>query len=103
MEDVHIGEEIKRVFNEKGLRMATFSKRINMTRENVYNIFNRKTIDTGLLLSICIELEFDFFSIYTNRINPSQDSEIDRLKKEIEYLNEINSLLKSQIKPKDKK
>jgi transcriptional regulator with XRE-family HTH domain len=96
MEDIHIGEEIKRVFDEKGVRISAFAKRINMTRENVYNIFNRKTIDTGLLLSICQELQFDFFSIYVRKLNPTQDSEIDRLRKEIEYLQEINTLLKSQ-------
>lgn len=97
MEDIHIGEEIKRVFDEKGLKISAFAKRINMTRENVYNIFSRKTIDTGLLLSICVELQFDFFSIYIRKLNPTQDSEIDRLRKEIEYLKEINSLLKTTL------
>lgn len=103
MEDIHIGEEIKRVFTERGVRISTFATRINMTRENVYNIFNRKTIDTGLLLSICMELKFDFFSLYVQKLNPTQDSEIDRLRKEIEYLNEINSLLKLKIKSEDNK
>lgn len=96
MEDIHIGNEIKIVFEKRGLTITEFSKRINKSRENVYSIFNRKTIDTGLLLSISEVLEFDFFSIYVARINPTKDSEIDRLRKENELLNEINSLLKAK-------
>jgi transcriptional regulator with XRE-family HTH domain len=98
MEGIHIGREIKSVFDKRGLTITEFSKRINKSRENVYSIFNRETIDTGLLLNICEALEFDFFSLYVSRINPIKDSEIDRLRKENELLNEINSLLKSKSK-----
>lgn len=97
MEEIHIGNEIKSVFEKRGLTITEFSKRINKSRENVYSIFNRKTIDTGLLLSISNVLEFDFFSIYVSSINPTKDSELDRLRNEIEYLKEINLLLKSKL------
>lgn len=97
MEEIHIGNEIKNVFDKRGFSITEFSKRIKTSRENVYSIFTRKTIDTGLLLTISDVLEFDFFSLYVNSINPTKDSEIDRLRKEIEYLQEINSLLKSKL------
>lgn len=96
MEEIHIGNEIKNVFDKRGFSITEFSKRIKTSRENVYSIFTRKTIDTGLLLTISEALEFDFFSIYVSRINPTKDSEIDRLRKENELLNEINSLLKAK-------
>lgn len=96
MAEIHIGNEIKNVFDKRGFTITEFSKRIKTSRENVYNIFARKTIDTGLLLTISNALEFDFFSLYVHTINPTKDSEIDRLRKEIVYLEEINSLLKAK-------
>jgi transcriptional regulator with XRE-family HTH domain len=52
MEDIHIGEKIKKVLESKGITVTEFAKRINKSRENIYSIFTRKTIDTGLLKSI---------------------------------------------------
>jgi hypothetical protein len=96
MAEIHIGNEIKNVFDKRGFTITEFSKRIKTSRENVYNIFARKTIDTGLLLTISNALEFDFFSIYVNFINPTKDPEIDHLRKENALLKEINELLKSK-------
>jgi predicted transcriptional regulator len=61
MKEIPIGNEIKHVFDKRGFSITKFSKRINKSRENVYRIFNGKTIDTGLLLTISEVLEFDFF------------------------------------------
>jgi transcriptional regulator with XRE-family HTH domain len=96
MEEIHIGNEIRSVFNERGLSISEFSRRIKTSRENVYSIFNRKTIDTGLLITISNVLDFDFFSIYVSFINPTKDPEIDHLRKENALLKEINELLKSK-------
>lgn len=96
MEEIHIGSEIKNVFDERGLTISEFSRRIKTSRENVYSIFKRKTIDTGLLITISDVLNFDFFSIYVNLISPSKDSEIEHLRKENALLKEVNALLKSK-------
>jgi transcriptional regulator with XRE-family HTH domain len=47
MEDIHIGNQIKSVLESRGLSVTEFAKRINKSRENIYSIFTRKTIDTG--------------------------------------------------------
>ncbi len=96
MDKLHIGSEIKGIVEAKGISITEFSKRINKSRENVYSIFNRKTIDTGLLFTISKVLEFDFFSLYIPLIDPSKINEIDTLKNEINLLREINKLLKDK-------
>ena len=61
MVDNHIGQQIKIVIEQKGITITEFAKRINKSRENVYSIFTRKTIDTGLLAVISDVLDYDFF------------------------------------------
>jgi predicted transcriptional regulator len=52
MGQLHIGKQIEEVLNSKGFTVAEFARRINKSRENVYSIFKRKTMDTGLLQKI---------------------------------------------------
>jgi hypothetical protein len=90
---VHIGKKIKQEFNGKGMTISEFGRRINKSRENVYDIFKRKTIDTALLLIISKVLEHDFFQYYTPLKN-----EVSKLKKENSVLKEMNSFLLSKRK-----
>ena len=92
MKEIHIGKEIHEVFINRGLTITEFAKRINKSRENVYNIFTRKSIDTDLLLVISDVLRFDFFLLYI--ITSKDKEEIENLKKEVDLLREINELLK---------
>ena len=59
--EIHYGEEVRRKLEERGMSVAEFSRRICCTRCNVYDIFKRKDINTGLLEKISKELDFDFF------------------------------------------
>ena len=83
---VHIGNKIKDVVCKKGMSVSEFGRRINKSRENVYSIYKRKTIDTGLLLVISKVLEHDFFEYYTE------------LSFEVQKLKEENTTLKEMIK-----
>ena len=60
MKDIHIGSIIKKVFDEKSMTIAEFSRRINRERTTVYDIFQRKSIDTDLLLKISEVLDYEF-------------------------------------------
>lgn len=42
------------------MSIAEFATRINRTRPTVYDIFNRKSIDTDLLIRISEVLHYDF-------------------------------------------
>ena len=73
MKNIHIGKAIKQKVRERGLRVADFANAIHCNRTNVYDIFNRKSIDVEQLILISKVLEYDFISeIYFNRISPKK-------------------------------
>lgn len=97
MSEMHIGQQIKLIVEHRGYSVTEFAKRINKSRENVYSIFSRKSIDTDLLLTISKVLDHDFFSLFNDKQN-EQAKEIDQLTKENVLLKEMIELLKRQIK-----
>ena len=58
---MHIGQKIKEVMEQKHRSVIWVAQQIECERTNVYNIFARKDISTGLLRQLCIVLEYDFF------------------------------------------
>jgi len=96
-EKLNIGKQIKEVFDKKGFTVTEFARRINKSRENVYSIFKRKTLDTGLLITISKILEYDFFRLYLSS-NVDESKEIERLRVENALLREVNMLLKKKSK-----
>ena len=59
---VHAGEKVKECFEASGLSVSEFARRLNCHRQNVFDIFRRKTIDVTLLQRISRVLEHDFVS-----------------------------------------
>lgn len=97
MNEIHIGEEIKKVFELKNLSVSEFGRRINKSRENVYDIFTRQTIDTGLLITICNVLDHNFFLIYSETYQ-QKHFDIDTLIKENKMLKDVIETLKMKVK-----
>jgi len=93
---VQIGKKIKQVFDKKGMSVSELSRRLNSSRENVYDIFKRRTIDTELLTRISKALEHDFFQYYTPLREENQ-----RLKEENSFLKELLRTKKSKQKEKE--
>lgn len=60
---LHIGQRIKEIFElqPKDHTIEWFADKLHCKRSNIYNIFNRSTIDTDLLFNISKILEHDFF------------------------------------------
>lgn len=56
-----IGQLIKEHVTAKNMAVTDFAKAIDVERSNVYNIFQRDSIDTKLLKKIGQVLEYDFF------------------------------------------
>lgn len=70
MKNIHIGAIIRQKLEESPLSIAEFASRINRTRTTVYDIFNRKSIDIDLLLSISEVLQYNFIEeIYLDRVH----------------------------------
>lgn len=57
---MHIGHLIKDVFDEKGISVTEFARRINCARPNVYSIFERYDIGVEQLLDISEALDHNF-------------------------------------------
>lgn len=69
--EVHIGREIEKKYQDSGMKLSEFAKRINTSSRNVYSIFARKEIKTDQLIKICEVLNFDFFALYVEPVSTS--------------------------------
>lgn len=74
---IHIGQLIKEVFENqpKAHTVKWFAEQLHCRRGNIYDIFNRATIDTELLLRISRILDHDFFVDISGHINNSSENE----------------------------
>lgn len=68
---MHIGTRIRDVLMHQSREhtVTWLSKKLNCHRVNVYDIFNRSTIDTELLKRISIVLDHDFFQDLSADLN----------------------------------
>lgn len=122
---IHIGKKIKEELYRQGISVTLFAKKINRSRNVVYDIFERESIDTDLLNKAGKILNCDFFSLYSSQKEFSADGiknfivsentasygkqseEIKSLQKqnealqnEIAYLKKIIGLLENKKKSK---
>lgn len=58
---MHIGERIKEVMTQQRVSVISVAKEIECERTNIYNIFERESINSGLLQKFCQILQYDFF------------------------------------------
>jgi transcriptional regulator with XRE-family HTH domain len=102
---VHIGALIQQVFEQKGSKLSDFAEQLGTVRQNVYRIFKKRHLDTGLLLRISQVLEHNFFQYYCQE--GEQDSlkdlqlsklneELNLATKEISYLKKIIALMEER-------
>lgn len=106
---LHIGKKIKEVLHERDMQVITFAKKINRSRNVVYDIFERQSLDTDLLKQIGDVLAYDFFKHYkkeknyTESVTSSSVSEKEaiyelNIKNEIKLLKQENTALQNEIK-----
>ena len=109
---VEIGHKIKEVFDRQNIKLTDFADELGTVRQNVYRIFKKRHLDTGLLLKISQVLNHNFFQYYvTPSENGTLDSEqvkklilektetaqqLELAKKEIEYLRKIIKLMEEK-------
>jgi hypothetical protein len=68
MAKIHIGKKIKARLYNSGMSVTGFASQIGRTRNIAYDIFERESMDTGLLLKISEVLNHDFFSYYSKQV-----------------------------------
>lgn len=65
---IHIGQAIRRRLDESGHSVVWFARQLSVSRSNVYILFEKRSIDTNILLRISLLLDFDFFSLYSHKL-----------------------------------
>jgi hypothetical protein len=65
---VNIGEIIKQRVRELKLSNVYVAKQLGCHRTNLYKIYGRSSIDTGILYHLCIILDYDFFELYSKEL-----------------------------------
>ena len=68
---MHIGEKVKARAKELRIGPTELGRMIKTSKQNVYGIFERKSMDTELLQKLSKVLEFDFFVYYYSPGNGS--------------------------------
>ena len=56
------------VYHRQERSVSWFAQKLCCERTNVYSIFKRKSIDTALLIRICQILHYDFFAVYSLKL-----------------------------------
>ncbi|WP_367183861.1 hypothetical protein, partial [uncultured Bacteroides sp.] len=65
---IHIGQLIESELHRQERSVSWFAQKLCCERTNVYSIFKRKSIDTALLIRICQILHYDFFAVYSLKL-----------------------------------
>lgn len=65
---VAIGEIIKQELKNQGKTSVWLAEELDCHRTNVYKIYNRNTIDSGMLFHISKLLKVDFFKYFSEAL-----------------------------------
>ena len=110
MPTIEIGQKIKEIFDQRQIKLTDFADELGTVRQNVYRIFKKRHLDTGLLLKISQVLNHNFFQYYVADPTEITDEKIKILKsetfdyqrqlelsrKEIDYLRKIIKLMEEK-------
>ncbi len=67
-EKINIGKEIKKVAKAKFSKDIDFAKKMGKSRQNIYDLYKRETIDVNTLLDVCRVLSYNFFELYEKKL-----------------------------------
>ena len=66
--DIHLGTLIKKAVEENEIELSRVCNFIKCTEQEVYEIYEMKSIDVELLLKWSKLLEYDFFRLYSQHL-----------------------------------
>ena len=69
---MHIGKLIREQVDKQGKSGVWLANQLSCSRTNIYKIYDRPSIDTGLLLRISLILDYNFFAPYSEKIEKRQ-------------------------------
>ena len=65
---MHIGKLIREQVEKQDKTVVWLAEQLSCSRTNIYKIYERPSIDTGLLLRISKVLGYNFFRLYTEKL-----------------------------------
>lgn len=63
--NIHIGHLIREQLKADDRSVSWLAREIHCTRNHVYKIFNKPSLDGDLILKISVAMNFNFFQYYT--------------------------------------
>lgn len=106
MEAIHIGQLIEKRIKELHISKTQLASRIGTSRQNIWMIATRKSIQVDLLVQLCYALNYDFFQHYALKNNDMIKQEmqllIDKKEEEKKPLQDEIAKLKEQLNDKQK-
>ena len=63
--NIHIGHLIREQLKADDRSVSWLAREIHCTRNNLYKIFNKPSLDGDLILKISVAMNFNFFQYYT--------------------------------------
>lgn len=54
------------------MTVVAFARLLSISRSNAYVLFERRSIDTNMLSRISRVLDYDFFSVYTEKLKQEE-------------------------------
>ena len=119
---VNIGEKIKQRAKELRIGPTELGVLLNTSKQNIYSIYKRKSLDAETILKLSVALKYDFFDYFkiTQSENLSEITEnntpennlvsynefiklkndYEHLKEKYELLKKVNQLLERKTKKK---
>ena len=65
---MHIGKLIREQVEKQDKSVVWLAEQLACSRTNIYKIYERPSIDTGLLLRISLVLNYNFFALYSEKV-----------------------------------
>lgn len=90
-----IGSEIKKVVKKRGFTVEDMATFLNVSKPNIFDIYRRQSIDTGLLERICKVLDHNFFQHYAAKYTTELE------KATLLHYQEKNELLTALLQEKE--
>ena len=93
--NIHIGHLIQAQLKDDQRSVGWLAKQIPCTRNHVYKIFNKRSLDADLILKISIAMSFNFFQYYSAEVNAAMKA---RMGEEYLISSELSSSRSSYTK-----
>lgn len=74
---MHVGRLIESIVRNQGRSPSWVARQLHMVRVNVYDIFQRESVDSGLLRRLSLILDVDLFKLLSEDLQQTKAEKTD--------------------------